>query len=38
MTAGSCGRTWLDHDHQHVDAFETFANFIETNAFRMTYT
>jgi len=29
--------TWLDQDHPHADAFETFANFIETNASRMNY-
>jgi len=29
--------TWLDVDHPHADAFETFANFIETNAHRMNY-
>ena len=29
--------TWLDADHPHADAFETFANFIESNAARMNY-
>jgi hypothetical protein len=29
--------TWLDADHPHAEDYETFANFVETNAHRMNY-